>query len=70
MSHCPDCNSKFGFINVRTPYEGREICYNCYSKITAAKRNPNYEQDAATQNALNEAINGILLTTETAPSPK
>ena len=53
MSHCPDCNSKFGFINVRTPYEGREICYNCYSKITAAQRNPNYEQDVATQNALN-----------------
>ena len=68
MSRCPDCNSKFSFLNLRTPYEGREICDNCYIRITAEKRIQNYEQDVAAKDALNRAIDDILLTTETAPN--
>ena len=68
MSQCPDCNSKFGLLNIRTPYKGREICRNCYVDIVEAQRNPKYEQNIAAQDAINQAIDSILLTTETAPN--
>ena len=75
MPNCEDCNIRIGILSDRTIYEERVICGRCYQKIIDHKAQVRSDEEKVAQSqaladtlAMNEAIEAVTLTTETAPN--
>ena len=75
MPSCDECNGKIGILSERIVYQERVICSNCYrniielkDEVSSAEEHAAYQQKLTLESELRDAIDAILLTTETAPN--